>query len=105
MKSLKPLFILILISSCAAIPDVSVCRSRSVSSGFCTMTISSKDSIVDDTHLLNGKTWIDLKIESVYLPADSWAKIKEYIIKQCKKDNNCAQNIGNWTSKLESVNP
>lgn len=102
MKSLKLLFILTLYS-CASVPNVPVCRARTVSSGFCTYTVDNKDMIIDDTHLLNGKTWIDLKIESVYVPAESWAVIKEYIIKQCKKNNNCSENIGTWTGKLDSL--
>jgi hypothetical protein len=69
------------------------------------MTISDKDQVVDDTHLLNGKTWLDLKVESVYVPSESWAEIKKYIIKQCKKNNDCADNIGNWSNKIDSVNP
>lgn len=73
------------------------------------MTISDKDQIVDDLHPLllssGPKTWIDLKIESVMVPAESWAGIKEYIIKQCKKNNDCAQNIGSWDRKLNSLTP
>jgi hypothetical protein len=69
------------------------------------MTISNKDLIVDDTHLLNGKTWLDLKIESVYVPTDSWSNIKEYVLKKCKQDKNCSNNIGQWSSKIDSVNP
>lgn len=69
------------------------------------MTISNKDMIVSDESLLNGKTWIDLKIESVYVPADSWAELKKYIIKQCKKHNDCEHDIGSWSAKIDSVNP
>jgi len=105
MKHLKSLLVLIFISSCATVPDVPVCRARAVNQGFCTWTVTNKDLIVDDVSTLNGKTWLDLKIESVYVPADSWAKIKEYIIKQCKKSNDCSDNLSTWTSKIDSVNP
>lgn len=60
--------------------------------------------VIDDTHLLNGKTWLDLVIESVYVPADSWVEIKSYIIKQCKKTNSCGE-VGEWKTKLDSINP
>lgn len=102
MKHLSVLLSLIFIS-CAQVPDIAVCRSRSAVQGFCTYTISNKDIIVDDTHLLDGKTWIDIKVESVMLPADSWAEIKKYIIKQCKKHNDCSHDIGKWSNKMDSV--
>lgn len=104
MKHLSVLFAL-LISSCASVPDVWCCRARTVNSGFCTKTISNEDMIVDDTHLLNGKTWIDLKIESVYLPSESWVKIKEFVIKECKKTNKCSKEIASWDRKLNSLTP
>jgi hypothetical protein len=69
------------------------------------MTISNKDMIVDDEHLLNGKTWLDLKIEAVYLPTESWAKLKTYIISQCKKHSDCTKEVGDWNRKLEYVTP
>ena len=103
MRSLSFLFIL---TACSQIPDVPVCRMRAANEGFCTYTISTeKDQIVNDSNMLNGKTWIDLKVESVMLPAESWAKIKEYIIKQCKKNNDCSSNIGTWQGKLDAVTP
>ncbi len=104
MKRLSVLLVLTF-TSCASIPDVPICRARTVNSGFCTNTVSNKDIIVDDTHLLNGKTWLDLKIESVYVPAESWAEIKKYIIKQCKKHRDCSGNIDTWSSKIDSVFP
>lgn len=104
MKHLSFLLILSL-SGCASVPDVVVCRARTASSGFCTYTISNKDLIVDDVNLLNGKTWIDLKIESVYVPVESWAEIKKYILKQCKKNNDCSDNLDSWTRKMDSVDP
>lgn len=105
MKRLSVLLNLILFSSCASLPDTWVCRARSVNQGFCTKTLSNEDFIVDDTHLLNGKTWIDLKIESVYVPVESWADIKGFILKKCKKNQDCSNNIGTWEGKIDSVNP
>jgi hypothetical protein len=104
MKNLKLLLILSL-SSCASIPDVYICRARSNNTGFCTKTITSESVIVDDNHLLLNKTWLDLKLESVLVPVESWVELKTYIIKQCKKNNNCDQNIDSWTRKIDSINP
>jgi len=104
MKHLRNLLILTL-CSCASIPNTWVCRARSANEGFCTKTLSNEDKIVTDTNLLNGKTWIDLKIESVYVPAESWAEIKKYIIKQCKKRQDCQADVGVWSNKIDSVMP
>lgn len=68
-------------------------------------TISKKEMTVSDKDLLNGKTWLDLVIESVYVPADSWVEIKSYIIKMCKKTNDCKDDIDTWKSKLDKINP
>jgi hypothetical protein len=105
MKNLRFLLSLCLLSSCAQVPDLIACRPTGPTSAFCTYTITDKDIIIDDTHLYNGKTWIDIKVESVYLPSESWIKIKEYIIKQCKKHNDCQNNIQNWDSKLSKLTP
>lgn len=96
---------LLSLSSCGTIPSVPICRERTVNSGFCSWTIESKSQIVDDTHLLNGKTWIDIKIDSILVPVDSWVKIKEYIIAQCKRNGNCSDNVGQWQTKVDSLNP
>lgn len=73
------------------------------------MSISDKDQIVDDEHPLSlkagPKTWTDLKIESVYLPAESWSAIKKYLIEQCKANNKCNPNVDSWDRKLNSLNP
>lgn len=103
MRHLRFLFLLSL-SACSSVPDVIVCRPRTVNSGFCTYTVSNKDQIVDDTHKLNNMTWLDLKIDSIYLPAESWAKIKEYIINECKRNGNCQQDLSSWTRKIDSLN-
>lgn len=105
---LRLLFVFLLaliINSCATPPSVFVCTRLSQSEGFCVNTITEEEKIVSDTSLLNEKTWLDLVIESVYVPADSWKEIKAYIIKQCKKHNDCGQNIGKWQNKLDKINP
>lgn len=98
-----------LIIGCASPPDIWLCRPVSVDSGFCTMTISNKDQIVDDTHPLQTsagpRTWIDLKLESVVTPIDSIVALKEYIIKVCKKDANCSTDITTYSKKLDSLTP
>lgn len=104
MKNLS-FSLILLLSGCASVPNFYGCRQRTVNSGFCTWSLKGDDFIIDDTHLYNGKTWIDMKIESVYLPAESYSQIKEYILKSCKQNNNCNQNISNWDTKLNSITP
>lgn len=59
-------------------------------SGWCTFTISDKEIFLDnDKKLYNGKTWSDLKKDSLIMPADSYAKIKAYILSECKKHKDC----------------
>lgn len=65
-------------------------------------TVSGQEMIIDDTHLLDGKTWFDLKPTMVYVPSDSWAKIKAFIIKSCKNNNNCKQ-ISSWERSINAI--
>lgn len=85
-------------------PDVPVLTRLSPTSGYYVYTISDKEGVVDDTHLLNGKTWIDYVVESVLVPADSYKEIKGFIIKMCKKYHECGD-IGSWDRRLNSLDP
>ena len=103
LKKLSAILLLLMFNSCAQVPDVPVCTRLDMSSGFCVWTISKKELIVTDKELLNGKTWLDLVIQSVYIPADSWVEIKSYIIKNCKKNHDCNKEIDSWKSKLDKI--
>ena len=106
MKNSKFLLSLLLsfwFYSCSSVPDILVCRKRSPNSGFCTKTISNESLIVDDDHKVFDKTWLDLELESVYLPRESWTDLKKYIIKNCKKSHECAQDIDSWNRKLKTL--
>jgi hypothetical protein len=73
-----------------------------MSSGYCIYTLSNKEMQVDDDHLFDGKTWFDLSYEMVHIPAESWAKIKAFIIKVCKTGK-CDKQISNWERKIEVI--
>lgn len=97
--------ILALITGCASVPDVPICvdltnkDALAIPKGFCAWTISDKETIVDDNggHMLNGKLWTDVKSSSLLIPAESWAKIKAFILKNCKKNKDCnASGLGKW---------
>lgn len=102
-KKLLGFLLLLICSSCASIPDVPVCTRLDVSRGFCVWTVSKKEMVVSDKDLLNGKTWLDIVIESVYTPADSWATIKGFIVKKCKQSNACGSDVSTWKSKLDGI--
>ncbi len=90
--------------SCAKVPDVPVCISLDDERGFCTYTISDKEFYVDnEDHLFEGKTWEQVKISSLIMPASSWAKIKAYILSQCKKHKDCKDDISKWEAKSSKL--
>lgn len=67
--------------------------------------ISDQEFIIDDEHphdFGDGKpvTWWDIRPFMVLLPAKSWAKLKTYIIQQCKSGGGCQENVGTWERKI-----
>lgn len=91
--------------SCASVPDVPVCYEVNMATGFCTYTISDKDFYITDEIKYDGKTWFDMRPELVMLPASSYAELKSYIIKSCKNNKACKDNIGSWERKLNALDP
>lgn len=87
--------------ACAQVPDVPICVDLS-SRGWCTYTISQKE------FYLEGEPWNKVKGHSLLVPADSWEKIKEYILINCKKNQDCKNKLGSWdrtTQTIFSSNP
>lgn len=65
--------------------------------GFCTTPISGKDQFVDDENLLEGKTWWEMRPIMILIPPSTYAAIKSFIIKQCKRNPNmCDKEIPAW---------
>ena len=70
-------------------------------------TISEKEFVVDKDHFLNKKNWNDVKVSSLYIPAESWGQIKAYLLKMCKKTGKCGD-LSRWdrrAKRLESKSP
>lgn len=70
-------------------------------------TISENEFFVDDERLWNKRTWREIEMTSLRVPAESWAKMKAYILKMCKKSNRCGD-LSRWerrAKKLESKTP
>ena len=102
---LRILFVslLSLATSCGTIPDVPVCTDISPSRGFCVWTISNKEMIVDDNSLLDGKTWYEIQTGIIKIPIDTWKALKKYIIIQCKRNDNCSENIDSWDRSMSTL--
>lgn len=87
----------ILNSSCALNPpDVPVCVEITMEKAWCRKTISNTEFYIDEKFLYEGKTWWELRPAMVLVPAPSWAKIKAFSIKVCKKYGDCSKDIDNW---------
>lgn len=104
LLTLPALLLSFLISSCATPPDVPVCVELNPTKGWCTNTISEKEFFLDEEkNLFNGKKWSEVNLTSVRVPAASWAQLKSYILKQCKKNQDCQSDLGKWQRKTDSV--
>ena len=74
-----------------------------MSKGYCTTIISGKDFIVDDVNKLDDKTWFEHRPEMILVPVDTWASLKKYLIKNCKRSQKCNENIDSWTRSMISI--
>jgi len=90
-------------SGCLSIPKVPICAEITPDKGYCVNTVSDEEFYIDDTHLFEGRTWWESKPFILYLPASSWAAIKSYIIKSCKKYGNCDSSVTDWPDQLENI--
>lgn len=83
--------------SCASVPDVPVCTEIHMSKGFCTHTISNKEEFIE------GDAWWNIRYKMILLPPDSWAKIKAFVIKTCKKTGQCDNGIADWERTVNTI--
>lgn len=91
-----------IITSCAQIPDVPICKELSPDRGYCSYTLSpkSRDFYIDEEHPYKGQTWWEMRPIMMQVPPSSWAEIKKYIIKQCRIAGNCRSDVGEWLNKI-----
>ena len=70
--------------------------------GYCVWTISPKSKYIGEAeeHRLGKLRWSEIRPTAVLLPADSYAKLKEYVINSCKKSGDCQKDIDKWRVKL-----
>ncbi len=71
--------------------------------GYCVKVISGEEFIVDETNKLNEKSWFDSRPSMIMLPPDSWAEIKKFIIKICKKTKRCQEEVSSWDRSIKNI--
>lgn len=96
--------ILFLFVSCTTLPPaVPVCVEINPVKGYCVNIITGESFEVTEDKKFEGKTWWAISPTMVQMPASSWAKIKSYIIKQCKITGKCQKSVASWERTVEVV--
>jgi len=98
-----------LLTNCAHMPDEPACVEIHNTKGWCTNMVSDVEFYVDEKrpHSFSGdpkdaKTWWEVRPFMVLIPFDSWAKLKAYLIKNCKRTN-CDKYIKSWERKINRI--
>jgi hypothetical protein len=99
------LLVLLSIVACSSLKEIDkpVCVEINLSKGYCTTIISGRGFPVDDTNLLEGKTWFDARIEMIQVPITTWTALKKYLIKNCRRSQKCEENIDSWTRSMLTI--
>ena len=84
-------------------PDKPICVETEVYEGHCTNIISGTRFIVDETHKYEGKTWFEQRHYMLMMPASTWAELKAYIVKACKKYGNCQSEVSDWSKTVNVI--
>lgn len=94
----------LILSSCATYPpDDFICIELDPDKGFCTRMISDEDRVWDEQHKMFGKTWWEARPGMLHLPIETWKNLKKYLIQQCKKNNDCAEDLQKWERKMQVI--
>lgn len=91
-----------LISCTTHAPNVPVCVELSLDRGWCTNTVTAEEFYVDEQHPYKGKTWWDMRPNTVRLPSESWKELKVFIISVCKEHNICSE-ITSWDRTVNAI--
>lgn len=99
------LSIALMSTSCSVTPpDVPLCTELTPSKGYCINTMSSREFEVNEEKKFNGKTWWQVRPYMIYMPIDSWVKLKSFIIKVCRKTKACSgRNITSWERTVKRI--
>ena len=100
---LSTLLLLGAISCQTAPPNIPVCVELSMDKAACIYTISGQKFDITNDQKFGDQTWWDQRHSMIMMPASSYAKLKTYIITQCKKTKMCDKEISSWNRTLESI--
>lgn len=93
-----------LFSSCATNPpDVPICVEFTPERGRCVKIISGEKFDVNESLKFEEKTWWEHRPTMIQMPASSWAKMKAFIIKMCKKYGKCDKEISSWDRTIVTI--
>lgn len=95
----------LLLNSCATTkpPDVPLCLEFTPISGKCVTIITGREIEVDEEKKFENKTWWELRPTMIQMPASSWAQIKAFIIKACKKYDACQKEVSSWDRTIDII--
>jgi hypothetical protein len=100
---LSYVFAMMLCGCSTPIPDSSVCVEMDINRARCTTIMTGKNFTIDDMHLFGGKTYWEMRPQMILVPAQSWAEIKEFILKICNQSHMCSDNVGNWQTTVGTL--
>lgn len=111
LRKLTLLSFILSLSACATNPpDAPICVEMAPDRGYCTRMISGESFEVDETHpMIDGttgekKTWWEMRPIMLQVPPATWAGIKKFIVKICKKTGQCGDaEIASWNRVTDSV--
>lgn len=69
----------------------------------CIYTVSGKKFDITETNKFEEQTWWEQRNTMLMMPASSWAKLKTWIITQCKRTKACDKEISSWNRTIETV--
>lgn len=106
-KFLSKSFVLSLffVISCASINEIDkpVCAEITMERGYCVTIISGKGFFIDEENLFEGDTWFNQRHKHIRVPISTWAELKKYLIKNCKKSRKCDANIDSWVRNMDEI--
>lgn len=99
----------LLLSACATNPpDAPVCVEITMDEGQCINIVSGKKFKIDEKEKFKDmegvpRTWWELRPAMIQVPASSWAQIRAFIIKICKKNNQCQKEVSTWERSIQTI--
>jgi hypothetical protein len=92
------------LTSCqTAPPNIPVCVEIAIDRGACIKTISGEKFDIDERNTFEGQTWWGARPTMLMIPSSSWAKLKTYIITQCKRTGQCTKEISSWDRTIQTI--